>query len=359
MRRKFRIGLRKGRLEDKARPSWNGDGPRPISWLAWYPADDSAEERAVTPRASWFLAGPVAADAALSEARTRYPVVMLSHGTGGTAWGMEWLGRRLAARGFVAVAVNHHGNSAVQPYRAEGFLCQWERARDLSVLLDHLLAAHRSAGNVFAGRLDAARCHAAGFSAGAYTVMLLAGAITLASQYEHQGEHPGDGRFPGPFSMGPREFPDLAAHLPGLLESSAIFRASWARMSDSYLDPRIKTILACAPGRSVRGFDDAGLTAIDRKVLIIVGDADEVAPAEQCAHWLEARLPQARLEILQGGVGHYVFLPEATETGRRTAPDICIDAPGIDRRVTHDRVATAALCLFAGEVRGPVAIRQG
>ena len=52
------------------------------------------------------------------------------------ALGMEWLGRRLAQRGFIALAVNHHGNTGLEVYRAEGFLCLWERARDLSALLD-------------------------------------------------------------------------------------------------------------------------------------------------------------------------------------------------------------------------------
>ncbi|MDY0884704.1 alpha/beta hydrolase family protein [Dongia soli] len=357
MQRKYRIGLRKGRLEDKGRPSWTGDGPRPISWLAWYPARDDAEERAVAPRASWFVTGPVAADADLSDAQTRYPVVMLSHGTGGTAWSMEWLGRRLASRGFVAVAANHHGNSAVQPYRAEGFLSLWERARDLTVLLDDLLAqpCDGAGRGAFAGRLDPARCYAAGFSAGAYTVMLLTGAVTLASQYQYPDQYAEppldltaeDARMPVvPFSMGPREFPDLARHLPGLLERSAIFRASWARMSDSYLDQRIKAALVCAPGRSVLGFDEASLAGIETPIRIVVGDEDPVAPVEQCAAWLKARLRQAELTVLKGGVGHYVFLPEPTETGRRAAPDLCVDAPRVDRRAIHERVAVQAISLF-------------
>ena len=42
-----------------------------------------------------------------------------------TAW---WLAHRLAKCGFVAI-VNHHGNTAIEPYLPEGFLCWWERQR--------------------------------------------------------------------------------------------------------------------------------------------------------------------------------------------------------------------------------------
>jgi hypothetical protein len=48
---------------------------------------------------------------------------ILSYGTGGSAEGMGWLGQRLACLGYICIGVNHHGNTAIEPYRAEG-LCQ-------------------------------------------------------------------------------------------------------------------------------------------------------------------------------------------------------------------------------------------
>ncbi len=56
-----------------------------------------------------------------------------------------------------------------------------------------------------------------------------------------------------------QEFPDLAIRLPGLLENSAMFRGSWARMSSDYRDRRFEVALLCAPGRSVLGFSETSL----------------------------------------------------------------------------------------------------
>src|SRR5437868_10113816 len=116
----MQVGFRKGRAEDKTRLHWTGHGARPLTWAAWYPAGDDAVEQDPSPlvmRAGWFTAGPVAMEAPMNETQQSYPVVLLSHGTGGTALGLEWLGRRLAQQGFVAIAANHHGNTALERYR--------------------------------------------------------------------------------------------------------------------------------------------------------------------------------------------------------------------------------------------------
>ena len=104
---------------------------------------------------------------------------MLSHGTGGAALHLEWLARDLARRGFIAVGVNHHGDTIAEPYRAEGFLCWWERARDLTVLLDDILARGE-----FAERVDADRIFVVGYSLGGCTAAALLGAITQTSRFQ-------------------------------------------------------------------------------------------------------------------------------------------------------------------------------
>ena len=146
------VGLRRDRLDDATRSNWDGNGPRPLAWVAWYPASDEATERKLPiDPTSWFTIGLVAQDAPINSVHRRYPVVLLSHGTGGTASHLEWLARDLAQRGFVVIGVDHHGNTGTEPYRAEGFLCWWERARDLTVMLDRI-----DAMGEFAGRIDMA-----------------------------------------------------------------------------------------------------------------------------------------------------------------------------------------------------------
>ena len=331
----MRVGVRTGHLDDPGRPNWDGTGPRPLRWTAWYPTSSDAREqqRWLGPAADpTHHIGPMAQDAPLLAAPHRYPVVLLSHGTGGSALGLGWLGRRLAQRGYVAIGVDHHGNTLSEPYRAEGFLCWWERARDLTVLLDQF-ARH----GAFTNSIDIDQVFVAGYSLGGCAAAALLGAVTDHSRFQRSGTD-------RDYARGVPEFPDLADHLPGLLEHSGIFRESWARMSDSYRDTRIKAAMMLAPGRGLLGFNAASLFAIDTPSRIIVGGAD---PTLAAARWLNGRLRYSRIDVLPPDVGHYVFLPEATEAGRRAAPASSVDAAGVNRATIHDRVVAAAKDLFA------------
>lgn len=327
------VGSVTGRFLDPDRPDWDGSGGRPIAWAAWYPAAEGTPlPPAPTPaQGDLFLSPPVVRDAGISQAVALWPVVLLSHGTGGQAQGLAWLGTRLASAGYVCLAVSHHGNTGIEPFRAEGFLCWWERPRDLTVALDLLAEDPR-----FADRLDIERVYAAGFSLGAYTVLSLAGAITDMSLFLAWGD-----RQPGGL-RGPREFPDLPGRIEDLLGTSQAYRGSLDRQSLSYADPRLRAVAAIAPPPPVRGFRPESVAAIRLPVAIMVGQADPEAPHETCAIWLHQQNPTFALELLGETVGHYVFLNEATELGKREAPEICLDPPGIDRRAIHDRAADFA-----------------
>ena len=87
-----------------------------------------------------FDGGRAAVDAALATTPTRFPPVVLSHGTGGTGGNLAWLGTALARAGYVAAAVNHPGNKRIDGYTVAGFTLWWERARDLSAVIDGVLA---------------------------------------------------------------------------------------------------------------------------------------------------------------------------------------------------------------------------
>lgn len=326
------VGFRTGRHEDPSRPNWDGDGPRPLNWCAWYPTSEDIGETDFRfgPRQPWFDIGPVAHDAPIVS-NAPCPVVLLSHGTGGQALHLGWLARRLAQRGFIAIGIDHHGNTLTKPYRAEGFLCWWERTRDLSVLLDHVIAGE------FGAHVDANRIHVAGYSLGGCAAAGLMGAITETSRFQRTATS-------RDYARGVPEFPDLADHLPGLLATSAIFRDSWDRMSIDYHDPRFKAALMLAPGRGLFGFNEASLGRITAPTRIVVGGVD---PTRAASEWLHKRLNGSGLDVLTPCIGHYVFLPEATEQGRKENPAACLDAEGVDRRATHKHVATEATRLFS------------
>ena len=114
----YKVGYVDGRFFDDERNDWAGTGPRPIGWTAWYPADPGARERTHLlgpPDRPLFVMGQTAEEAPMEPGVESWPVVLISHGTGGSAAGMGWLGCRLAARGYVVLGVDHHGNTAGEP----------------------------------------------------------------------------------------------------------------------------------------------------------------------------------------------------------------------------------------------------
>lgn len=272
--------------------------------------------------------GAVAENAPISSVRDRWPVVLISHGTGGAADMMGWLGIALAKQGYIALAVSHHGNTAIEPYLPEGFVCWWERASDLTSLLDY----HAKVGPM-ANLIDPDNIYAAGFSLGGYTVLAVAGAKTNLEQFEAWQMLAGK-------SSGPREFPKLAKTTPDLLRTSQVFRESMARHGETYCDPRIRAVFVIAPAPPVRSFEAASLKGIRIPVGLIVGYGDTEAPAQDCSCWLQEQNNSFQLHLLDRHVGHYVFLPESTAIGKQLEPDLCCDNPFVDRSAIHRHVAT-------------------
>jgi predicted dienelactone hydrolase len=154
---------------------------RPSTTLVWYPAVAVSPAESLTigpPGDPWFFAGVAAGGARIASEGVRRPLVILSHGTGGSAMQMAWLGTALAREGYIVAAVNHHGNSgADMPYDPRGFVLWWERVPDLTVVINRMLS-----DSTFGPNIDPERIVAAGFSLGGYTVAALAPAGALISR---------------------------------------------------------------------------------------------------------------------------------------------------------------------------------
>jgi dienelactone hydrolase len=133
---------------------------------------DAARGRAVPVR----LYLPAGADAARPA-----PLVVFSHGIGGSRQGYSWLGAFWASRGYASLHLQHVGsdrsvwlgNPLDMLLRLQSAAREDEaiaRVRDLSFALDRLLAGE------LAPRIDGRRIVAAGHSYGANTTLLAAGA---------------------------------------------------------------------------------------------------------------------------------------------------------------------------------------
>jgi predicted dienelactone hydrolase len=322
--------------------NWRGSDDRSLSGMVWYPAEDSAGEKDQyigPPNAPLFFAGRAAKDAALAPAFGKFRMIALSHGTGGSAMQMAWLGTYLAARGYIVAAVNHPGNNAVTGYTTLGFIEGWERAKDISTVISDMLADPR-----FGPKIDPDRIGAAGFSYGGYTMIELAGATAdlnrILAWCDEQKE-----------ACNPPEMPDLMEKIKTNKTQPGV-QPSLQHSGDSYRDPRIRAVVAIAPALA-RAFAAASLQKIAIPVEIVAGAADSIAPPAENAQFFASNIKDSKLTILPGGVGHYTFLDVGTEAGKKQLPQFFVDNPGVDREAVHQQVAHMAADFFDKELASP------
>lgn len=304
--------------------------------LVWYPAPDAEVERPIgvgSPGKPVFMAGAVARDAPFADAR-RHPVVLLSHGFGGTARQMTWLGTSLARAGYVAVAVDHPGTNGIDGVTAQGAYAPWERAGDLVAALDLVLA-----DPTLAPHLDRDRVGVAGFSMGGFTAALLVGARADFDQFVA-------------FCQGPArdaicnkqvEFPLDYTHGEATLAAPDMADIRRREKGD-WRDARVKAALLIDPALGP-ALDAPSLGRIRAPVLVIYGTADAIAPPPSNALRIGRAIAGASLMALPG-VGHYDFLSECSDAARSRGLVYCTDGTGTTRRETHRRTADAARTFF-------------
>jgi predicted dienelactone hydrolase len=335
---KSATGLRVGMAFRSYTPTepynWRGAKTHALLTTIWYPAVDSTVEQPLqVPGLNIFLLGSVARNAELAVAPRKFPLILLSHGTGGTALSLAWFGTALAAHGYIVAGVNHPGNNAAEPYTVEGFSTWWEQARDLSEVIDVVLK-----DSTFGSRIDATRVGAAGFSLGGYTMIEIAGGITDPAAFIDFCASPkADG-----ICTSPPEFPTLFEDFQKLVKENPEFLR---HATDSYHDARVRSVFAMAPALGP-AFRPASLTKITIPVEIVAGEGDTNVPISSGAKYFAGNIPGSKLIIYPGAVGHYVFLDSCTEIGQKSASILCKDAASVKRDVIHAQMIDSALQFF-------------
>ena len=87
-----------------------GEGPRPLNVALWYPTKDTGPEGVVAETPA-FEGEPVIREAKPSAGM--HPLVVLSHGYGGTWRNLSWLAVDLAKRGYAVAAPDHPGSKRI------------------------------------------------------------------------------------------------------------------------------------------------------------------------------------------------------------------------------------------------------
>ncbi len=309
-----------------------------VAVTVWYPAAaDAVEQDGVIgpPGKPVFDVGPAAPDAPFAPDGARLPVILLSHGFGGSARMMGWFGIAMARDGYVVIAVDHPGNNGTDTMTVAGAVLRWDRAEDLRVALT--AAEHDPA---IGPHLDLSRVGVAGFSAGGFTALVAAGARVDPDHFtQFCLANPDDGvcRPQKEFKMTEQDIAELFRR-PEVQED-----ASHATADHSI--PEVRAAFVMAPAL-VQSLDPASLTRMHTPVEIMLGDADPVAPPATNGLVAAKMIPNATL-IRLPGVGHYDFLAPCTADARAVVPVCKTSVPQDD---THRRAIEAARIFFGHEL---------
>jgi predicted dienelactone hydrolase len=285
-------------------------GGAPVEIGIWYPTrDQPSEQRFEGGIQSVALDAPVRGD--------RLPMVLISHGHGGSFTGHSDTARSLAEAGFVAAALTHPGDNWRDISRATAM---WERPRQLKLLADYMVGTWLQRA-----RIDPKRIGAFGFSAGGFTVLVAAGGKPDLKQIEaHCGARP--------------HFQDcqIAARFP----QAPDVKFDWTH------DRRIRAVVSAAPALGFT-FDKANLATVTQPVQIWRGAQDDILPHPFYVDPLRLALPRAPDLRVVPEAGHFDFLAPCSKELAKEVPMICTSRPGFDRQKFHEMFNAEVVAFFS------------
>lgn len=258
------------------------------------------------------------------------PLVVISHGHGGSDLGHHDLAEYLAIHGFVVATLEHpkdnvHDMSGVGTGRVLG-----GRPIQLKAAINQLLHDPQWKTLVNPNQVGVA-----GFSAGGYAALVVAGAVPRFHLYVgYCARHPRDPDC-GMLQKLQAEGTATAA-LDGLQASTRAWGNPYA--------PEVKAAFVMAPLALV--FDKAGISHVKQPVFLYYGKDDQVLlPDENALHVAPLLKSPASIKSI-ADAGHYVFLSPCSPQLAGEAPNICTDPPGVDRVEAHRMINEDALTFF-------------
>jgi predicted dienelactone hydrolase len=315
------IGFKETELPDSG-------GDRSLHVVIWYPTGDEGPAVQVGEN-KVFYGVPAIQDA--QPAGGAHPLVVLSHGYGGSWRNLSWLAAELVSQGYVVAAPDHPGTTTFNRKPAEAARL-WQRPHDLSRVIDAL-----TKDPFLAGAIAPARIAAIGHSLGGWTVTALGGARFGADQFAKDCQaHPN-----------PRTC-DLSAEL-GLLPGRD------THLGDDLRDRRVGAIVSLDLGLA-RGFTPESLAAFPVPALIIGAGVDIGGlPAKRESGFLAANLPAATSSYVEiPDAMHFSFMqlckPGAGALIEEETPGdgiVCKDGGNRDRETIHRQIADTITTFLA------------
>lgn len=287
-------------------------GEPPLQALLWMPC---AQPPALLKRGPFEVMAtedcPVAASGKL-------PWVVISHGYGGSALSHWNMAAALADGGIAVLSLNHSLDSALNLAQGGSFAALEARPADVRRAIDGVLADSR-----WRAVLDAQRIGFLGFSRGAYTGLVLAGARP--------------------------DFAQLAGHCPEppspMCQAIAQGQAPALKPQP---EPRIKAMVLADPLAAFSA--TSGLEKLKLPLQLWApeqgGEGVPAGSVQALAQWLPAGKTAKPPVHVVAGAAHFAFLAPCSAQLAAAAPQICSDPAGFDRRAFQPRWAAEVLAFF-------------
>jgi predicted dienelactone hydrolase len=284
-------------------------GPRELTVEAWYPAAAAEGTFAVyrdhlgrgledpeRPPVPFQRVGRAIRDA--PAARSRAPLVVVSHGYPGSRYLLSWLGEHLASKGYAVLAPDHTGSTHAD--MAPALEALYHRPLDIAAVLDAAAAWDRDHPDL-AGAWDPSNAALAGYSLGGYGALVALGAGLAEDAFDD------------PYV---RDTPLHGEVLSPLRSGDPFHDALVARVA-----PRVRAAVLFAPWGGHRVWDARSLAFVRTPLLIAGGSEDDVSDYDGGIRrvWRDATAAPRDLltfELARHNVGPIPPPPEASVPDR-------------------------------------------
>jgi predicted dienelactone hydrolase len=288
----------------------------PLELAVWYPSGGSKQTLSIGPTSMNVSPdGPIAGDA--------LPMIVISHGTGGSSLSHFDTAIALANAGYVVVAITHKGDNYKDQSRSTDIL---DRPRQISRVIDYMLQGWRNRASI-----DAARVGMFGFSAGGFTTLINIGGIADFSKID-----PNCNQFPSDFVC-------MLLATKGLGDGISMDQSNLT-------ESRIRAAVIAAPALGFT-FSRDGLKNVQIPLQLWRAEKDLILPHPRYTQVVYDALPVKPDYQQVSNAGHFDFLAPCSKAFAQAVPFICESAPGFDRQQFHDSFNAAVLTFFQSTLK--------
>ena len=286
---------------------------KPMDVAIWYPTEAVAQRVDLGPFTLDIARGGAVSGQGL-------PLIVISHGNGGSSLSHHDTAVALAQAGFVVAAVAHTGDNHADHNRETSMM---DRPRHISRVIDHMVMKWSGRD-----RIDVTRIGVFGHSSGGFTALaVVGGTADLGRIAPHCQQHPGD------YAC------QLIARQPTAPAAMA------ATVAPSGRDARVRAAVVVAPALGFT-FTHSSLAAVLVPVQLWRAEDDAVLPHPWYAEAVRAALPKPLEYHEVPKAGHFDFLAPCTPRFATMAPPLCSSQHGFDRVAFHREFNAAVIGFF-------------